>query len=441
MGEILDLAEALWQGETDTYTHHPLGRPHGIEEIADKTWFHKGLACTVIRETDEGLIIVDPAAYFDVDAKFEAVRSVTGARLHTAIYTHGHVDHAFGVPRYAEEARANGWPLPLAIAHEAVLPRFQRYLATVDWNAIINLRQFRGGTGEPMWPTDYLPPDTTYSDRLTIQVGGVSARLRHARGETDDHTWVYFPDTRVLCPGDLFIWAVPNAGNPQKVQRYAREWALALREMAALNPAILAPGHGVPIIGEDRVREALENTASLLESLHEQTLAFMNQGRSLDTVIHAVQAPENLLALPYLHPVYDEPEFIVRNIWRFYGGWYDGMPSHLKPAPEQAQAEEIARLAGGAERLAARAEELATQGDLRLACHLADWARLAAPENAEVARVVQGVYEARAEAEPSTMAMGIYRTAAQDAGASTAEDLTGGVLQAQTRRGKKTTGT
>ena len=22
--------------------------------------------------------------------------------------------------------------------------------------------------------------------------------------------------------------------------------------------------------------------------------------------------------------VYDEPEFIVRNIWRLYGGWYDG---------------------------------------------------------------------------------------------------------------------
>ena len=36
----------------------------------------------------------------------------------------------------------------------------------------------------------------------------------------------------MLHPGDLFIWAVPNAGNPQKVQRFASDWAAALREMA-----------------------------------------------------------------------------------------------------------------------------------------------------------------------------------------------------------------
>ena len=33
------------------------------------------------------------------------------------------------------------------------------------------------------------------------------------------------PGRRILCCGDLFIWATPNAGNPQKVQRYPRDWA------------------------------------------------------------------------------------------------------------------------------------------------------------------------------------------------------------------------
>ena len=32
----------------------------------------------------------------------------------------------------------------------------------------------------------------------------------------------------------------------------------------------------------------------------------------------------------------------MRNIWRFYGGWYDGDPSHLKPAPAAAIAAELA---------------------------------------------------------------------------------------------------
>ena len=54
--------------------------------------------------------------------------------------------------------------------------------------------------------------------------------LHHARGETDDHIWVWVPERKVLCTGDLFIWASPNCGNPQKVQRYAIEWARALRD-------------------------------------------------------------------------------------------------------------------------------------------------------------------------------------------------------------------
>ena len=41
------------------------------------------------------------------------------------------------------------------------------------------------------------------------------------------------PEQRAICAGDFLIWAFPNAGNPQKVQRYPREWVDALRAMAA----------------------------------------------------------------------------------------------------------------------------------------------------------------------------------------------------------------
>ena len=439
MGEVLELAEALWTGETDTYTHHPWGGPRAIEQITESAWFHRGFANTIIVETDDGLILVDPAAAWDTKLKYEAVRSVTQQRLNTAIFTHGHTDHVFGVSDYLAEGKSKGWPSPKAIAHEAMPERFRRYRESVDWNGIINVRQFRGGDGIPTFPGEFYYPDVTYADRLDISVGEVKAHLRHARGETDDHTWVFFSDTGILCPGDLFIWTVPNAGNPQKVQRYAREWAIALREMAACHPEILAPGHGVPIIGADRVRQALEDTAALLESLHEQTLALMNQGASLDTVIHTVKAPEELLEKPYLHPVYDEPEFTVRNIWRLYGGWYDGMPSHLKPAPEQAQTEEIVRLAGGVDKVVSRAEELLSSGDLRLACHLTDWAYLASPQESGVREIRRRVYTARVEAESSTMAIGIYRTTAKEMGGETESDmLKGSVIRAQERRGKPT---
>ena len=120
-----------------------------------------------------------------------------------------------------------------------------------------------------------------------------------------------------------------------------------------------------PIVGADRVRQALGEAAELLETLVDQTLALMNQGARLDEVVNGVTLPDALLARPYLRPSYDDPRFIVRNLWRLYGGWYDGNPAHLVPAPERDLAATLADLAGGAGALAARAEACAADGP----CH------------------------------------------------------------------------
>jgi alkyl sulfatase BDS1-like metallo-beta-lactamase superfamily hydrolase len=146
----------------------------------------------------------------------------------------------------------------------------------------------------------------------------------------------------------------------------------------------------------------------------EQTLAIMNDGGTLEDALASVRAPAELLTRPYLRPIYDEPEFVVRNIWRLYGGWWDGDPSHLKPARARALALELASLSGGARRLADRATELASTGDLALACHLAEAAWLAAPDDRGIARVRADVYTRRSRAETSLMARGIFSTAARE---------------------------
>ena len=64
----------------------------------------------------------------------------------------------------------------------------------------------------------------------------------------------------------------------------------------------------------------------------------MNAGAPLDRVLHEVEVPPRLPDKPYLKPVYDDPQFLVRNVWRLYGGWYDGEPDNLLPAPRAEQA-------------------------------------------------------------------------------------------------------
>jgi alkyl sulfatase BDS1-like metallo-beta-lactamase superfamily hydrolase len=409
---ILDLADKLFTGELPIGAHHPFSSSGTMAEVQPRVAFVDAFANSSVVDTDDGLVAVDTSGVFHAKHVHETVRGWSARRLDTAIFTHGHIDHVFGVDLYEEEARTNGWEPPRVIAHAALAARFDRYRLTAGYNAVINQRQFRAPALQ--WPTDYRYPDETYTDRMTIEVGGEGFELFHDRGETDDATWVWSPARRILFAGDMFIWASPNCGNPQKVQRYASDWAAAFRKMDALGPDLLLPGHGLPIVGADRVHQALTEGAELLETIVEQTLALMNEGARLDDIVHAVRVPAHLLERPYLQPIYDEPEFVVRNIWRQYGGWYDGDPSHLKPAPARVLAEELASLAGGAGRLAERAREVAAAGDLRLAGHLAELAAQAAPHDKGVHAARAEVFATRAREEASTMSKGIYSWAAHE---------------------------
>ena len=416
MGAVLDVAERMWNGELGT---HVMRSPSalvsgflGLDEVARGVAFVGSFANVTAIATDEGLVLVDVGSPLLAARVREAIRGWSDARVHAAVYTHGHVDHVFGFPAYEEEAKARGWAAPVLWAHEAVPRRFDRYRMTAGYNGHINMRQF--ALPLPMFPTEFRYPDRTFADTHVLEVGGERIEIRHARGETDDHAFVWLPSRRVLASGDLFIWAAPNCGNPQKVQRYPLEWAAALRTMAALRPEVLCPGHGPPILGADRVAQALTESAELLESLHAQTIAAMNTGARLDEVLQTVKAPEHLLARPYLRPVYDQPEFIVHNLWRLYGGWYDGNPSHLEPAPARVLAKELADLVGGAGKLIERAQALAESGELALACHLAEDAWLAAPNDDAIAKARSAIYQRRAAAAGSLMATGIYEAASRE---------------------------
>ncbi|MGD0378575.1 MAG: alkyl sulfatase dimerization domain-containing protein [Acidimicrobiales bacterium] len=419
--DVLELADKLWRGDIDTAELHPVsGFTGGLVEVVPGAAFVPSFANVSALTTDDGLVLVDTGSSFVAEAVHEALRGWSAQRLNTAIYSHGHIDHVFGVGVWEQESSTEGWPAPVVVAHDAVPARFDRYIVTAGYNEVINQRQF--GVPGLRWPTEYRYPDRTYAQHLELDVGGVALELHHARGETDDHTWTWVPSSRVLCCGDLFIWASPNAGNPQKVQRYPREWAVALREMVALEPEVLLPGHGFPVVGAARVAQALTDTADLLDSLVDQTIELMNAGARLDEVLHTVAAPAHLLDRPYLRPVYDEPEFVVRNVWRLYGGWWDGNPSSLKPAPEAALAGELAALAGGAGVLADRALTLAgspPEGTdpalaMRLAGHLAELAALAAPGDPAVHRVRAEVFTRLSERATSTMAKGVFTWTARD---------------------------
>jgi glyoxylase-like metal-dependent hydrolase (beta-lactamase superfamily II) len=372
--------------------------------------------------TPDGLVLVDPGFAHTSAVWHRAVRAWSDARVHTAVYTHGHADHAFGLRAFLEAGEQ-----PQIVAQENCLGRFRRYALTHGWNARINQRQF--SLPEPMFPRHFDWPTVTFRERMALRLGDTEVRLEAAKGETDDAVYVWMPERRYLFTGDLVIWQAPNCGNPQKVQRYPVEWAEALEQMAGLDAEWLFPGHGLAVRGRDAVRTVLEESARYLRVIIDQVLERMNAGQTPEEIFHAVEPDAELSRRPYLAATYDHPKFIVRNLLRLWGGWWNGSAADLLPATWESQAREIAALAGGLDALVRRGREHLAAGETKLAAHVAEWATRAEPGNRAAQELKRDVYAKRLAEELSLMAQGIYRAAMNDARRALGEepDASGGI--------------
>jgi len=379
------LFERLWNGSAQMEEWTAAVSQGAVTAVADNIiTVHTTYFCgsvTAIRTCD-GLVLIDTANQATIQKVLALIRIWDDSPIHTVIYTHGHIDHTGGIAAIDREALAKGVARPRIIAHRDVARRMSRYELTQGLNSIVQGQQFNNPAY--VYPVGHRQPDDVYDNARSLVIGGEQIELFHGRGETDDATFVWLPGRRVLASGDFVIWMFPNAGNPRKVQRYAAEWAAALRLMERLEPEIIIPGHGPVIFGKDRTMQVLRDGAAVLEHLVRESLALMNRGATLDQVLHAVTAPAEYLSKPYLRAKYDDPEFLVRAIYHLYSGWFDGNPAHLKPARSADLASELARLAGGAKKLAERAAVLAEEGNTRLAAHLAEFASEAAPDDKSV---------------------------------------------------------
>ena len=179
------------------------------------------------------------------------------------------------------------------------------------FNSIVQGQQFN--KPDYVYPDRPAAPDEVYDDTLSLTIGGERIELFHGRGETDDATFVWLPERRVLASGDFVIWVFPNAGNPRKVQRYAAEWAAALRRMQRSRRKSSSPAMARSSSARRAPRRCCV-TAPRCWRTWPADAGADEQGRHARRDPARRAAPAELLAKPYLLPKYDDPEFLVRGI-------------------------------------------------------------------------------------------------------------------------------
>ena len=370
--------------------------PEAIEDVKSKTtitpygdraWLIRmPIVNAVLFETDAGLVLVDTGMAPAGPAILDAIRSVSDKPLHTIIYTHGHVDHAYGTWALLEAGET-----PQIVAHENIMPRFERYVmlpGSLAGYMSQKQQQF------PRSLDDLALPNNLFEYRLELEIGGETFVLQHHKGETDDQLYVWLPQRKILATADYYQGFMPNAGNGKRVQRYVKEWIDALREMSALDAQIVLPAHGEAMTNPVTIKRELNLLADAFETIRDQTIDGLNQGLRKDQIVESIRMPEELAAEHTLREQYVSYKDVSKMILKRYTGWWDDLPSQWSPAAVEAQSQMVVNLAGGVDVLVAKTRDMLTQ-DVQMACHMVDWLWLGAPENAEVQQLLIDVYSAR----------------------------------------------
>ncbi len=402
------------------YGHHPgltkeeaayfyIG-PH--EEVAPGVWHFYSLAHSIVFICGDRLMQVDANIGFKAPEVISDMRKITDLPIDSIAITHGHIDHCLGTWHYVQDNLKRGFQSPNVIAHRNLRVR-------IDKNKMMEVH--RSGTDKKQFQVDidikeeFVYANVEFTDRLEIAINDQSFLIVFGHGHTEDSIWVYNPERKVLCCGDLFQWTAPNVGNPYKMQRFALENARTLEEMAAQGAEVLCPGHGPVIHGNEEIRNCLLTAARYLHVIQDHVVACLNKGMILEETVNSLELPNELTNSKWLPPLYGHPVFIAKGIFKRYAGYYSGRPAELFPPDYSELGKEVVNLAGGTQPVIDRVRSLKKRGQVNLACQLAEWLIETEGDSIEAWELYGILYKERAEGEFNMQARGAWNQAVRRA--------------------------
>ena len=339
-----------------------------------------GFANVSVIKTNEGLVVFDLSSRVFHRKVFDNIRKFSDKQIKYIIYSHGHFDHCFGYASIIKEIEKKGWEMPQIIGHENILDRFKKYRELDRYHIWINRQQFSSIGNIPKESVsahDTLNPTIIIhgNENYEFKLGNYTFEIYHDKGETDDSLWMFFPEKEILFPGELVSNPTfPNIGNPFKVQRYPKQWAIAMDKMLEKDAMYLAPGHGPLIEGKKNVQEALSIRSEVMHFVYDEVVKRLNEGKWFEQIYHEMLEiyPKKFKNHKYLVPAYGCYRFAIHAVYRLFHGWYTtGNPTDLFPAKYREIAKEFLAL-NNEDKYFSHAENLYKQGKLQLALHILD---------------------------------------------------------------------
>jgi glyoxylase-like metal-dependent hydrolase (beta-lactamase superfamily II) len=226
---------------------------------------------------DDSCMVVDaqatPTMAKDVIAR---VRTVTDKPIKYILLSHYHAVRVLGASAFnASEIIASNATRKLIVERgeqdkASEIGRFPRLFRDVE--------SIPAGL---TWPT------LTFENSLTLWLGKRRVDIvRPGRGHTAGDTIAWVPDEGVMFSGDLVEYhSACYCGDA-----HFTDWPRTLERLAEFSPRALVPGRGAALVGEAKVREAMDNTRDFLNTLFGTASASVAKGRTLKETFADVRA-------------------------------------------------------------------------------------------------------------------------------------------------------
>ena len=216
-----------------------------ITKIAGDLYrFQNKFHFSVFLVTPEGLIATDPINADAAEWLKNELDKRFGVPVKYLIYSHDHRDHIAGGEVFASDATV--------IAHE-------------------NARATIIGEQRPT-----AVPDMTFSDRMTVTLGGKTVELVYlGRSHSDNMIVMHFPEERALFTVDFI--SVNRLPYMNLSDAYFPDWIEAVEKVEAMDFDILVPGHGPLGTKADATAHR-----EYLQALYDAVLAAAREGQSLE---------------------------------------------------------------------------------------------------------------------------------------------------------------
>jgi glyoxylase-like metal-dependent hydrolase (beta-lactamase superfamily II) len=368
------------------------------EQIFPGIWVSTGLTNSYLLTTGDGRVVINTGMGFEGPVHRAHFDAVDVSPIRYIVLTQGHYDHVGGTdalrdPDTQVVAQAN-WA-QWRDANDR-LAAYRAGNAAFAWADAITagLTHIRERTGIDLPGQSAPTPDVVVDDVLMLRVGGRHLDLiATPGGETTDSMVVWLPEERVCLCSNLFgplFGHIPNLVTIRG-DRYRDALTVieSIERVRQLRPDILITGHFGPITGAGRIDTELTRLRDAVQYLHDETVAGMNAGESVRTLMARITLPPQLA----VGQGYGKASWDIRAIWENYSGWFHHQSTtELYAVGAEAVSSDVVELAG-ADALCDRAAQHLATGDTLHAIHLAELVEHVDPNHDGARTVLKAAHE------------------------------------------------